>query len=306
MFKLIVLVTVLVLSIGFFLQIAEARRAAGQGFCYKKYVKKTGECKGKAKVFKQQKVDCCSNGGAGWSSKRKGRQSCEPCKTSNRVTSYWGPWSAWSNCNATCGPSFQVSKRQCISNGKPKCRGRGEKLKRCGTPPCPIDGGWSDWGNWTRCSVTCGNGTQTRTRTCTNPPPQFNGKDCQGKLEDGRSCMDREKCPIDGGWGDWSNWSGCSLTCGIGTRQRERKCDSPMPQFGGKHCDENERIEEKHCREQRCPVEVSSGSGSGDGWESGYGSASGGSGSGSGSGSEPNDGWVTGRKKRAWSDDEDL
>lgn len=60
-----------------------------------------------------------------------------------------------------------------------------------------VDGGWSDWGNWTRCSVTCRNGTQIRTRTCTNPPPQFNGKECQGKLEDGRPCMEQEKCPSE-------------------------------------------------------------------------------------------------------------
>lgn len=30
---------------------------------------------------KHQKVDCCSNGGAGWSARRKDRTKCEPCKT---------------------------------------------------------------------------------------------------------------------------------------------------------------------------------------------------------------------------------
>ena len=28
--------------------------------------------------------------------------------------------------------------------------------------------------------MTCGGGTQTLTRTCTNPPPANNGKDCSG------------------------------------------------------------------------------------------------------------------------------
>ena len=62
--------------------VAEAKRA-GEGFCYKKIVDKTGECKGRMKG-KLQKVDCCSsvNGGAGWSAKKKGRASCEPCRTS--------------------------------------------------------------------------------------------------------------------------------------------------------------------------------------------------------------------------------
>ena len=58
----------------------EAKKV-GEGFCYKKLNPKTGECKAKMKL-KQQKVDCCSNGGAGWSARRKDRTECEPCKTS--------------------------------------------------------------------------------------------------------------------------------------------------------------------------------------------------------------------------------
>lgn len=60
-----------------------AKRAAGEGFCYKKINTKTGECKSKMKV-KLQKTDCCSEGqgGAGWSVRRKDRTRCEPCRTS--------------------------------------------------------------------------------------------------------------------------------------------------------------------------------------------------------------------------------
>lgn len=58
---------------------AEAKKV-GEGFCYKKLNSKTGECKSKMKD-KHQKVDCCSNGGAGWSARRKDRTKCEPCKT---------------------------------------------------------------------------------------------------------------------------------------------------------------------------------------------------------------------------------
>ncbi|KAL9988933.1 hypothetical protein ACROYT_G003429 [Oculina patagonica] len=302
MLRFIVLATV-ALMLFFLLQATEAKRNAGEGFCYKKINTKTGECKSKIKQ-KLQKVDCCSEsqGGAGWSVRRKDRTRCEPCRTSVVETSYWSEWSDWSKCNATCGPSVTVSRRMCISKGKKPCRGRNEKWKPCLTTPCPIDGGWSPWGNWTSCSVTCEKGRQTRTRTCTNPAPQFGGKDCQGQLESARSCMDNEHCPIHGGWGEWSrHWSACSLTCGLGVRTRERQCDSPKPQYGGRPCNETQKREVRHCRERKCEPEFS-GSGSGEGWETGEGSGSGASGSGSGE----SGGWEGYSGQRAWSDDEDY
>ena len=44
--------------------------------------------------------------------------------------------------------------------------------------PTGRDGGLSDWNVVTPCSTTCGNGTQIRERTCTNPAPSGYGKNC--------------------------------------------------------------------------------------------------------------------------------
>ena len=41
-----------------------------------------------------------------------------------------------------------------------------------------VDGNYTTWSNWTACSATCGEGTTTRTHSCTNPPPLHGGKDC--------------------------------------------------------------------------------------------------------------------------------
>ncbi|CAH3133316.1 unnamed protein product [Pocillopora meandrina] len=42
---------------------------------------------------------------------------------------------------------------------------------------CVIDGGYTEWSE-SECSVSCGEGKKTLTRTCTNPTPFNGGKDC--------------------------------------------------------------------------------------------------------------------------------
>ena len=57
-----------------------------------------------------------------------------------------------------------------------------------------VDGNFSNWSNFGVCSTICGQGTQTRTRSCTNPPPQFGGKDCVGNRIESRNC-NIDRCP---------------------------------------------------------------------------------------------------------------
>lgn len=52
-----------------------------------------------------------------------------------------------------------------------------------------VDGGWSAWSAWGKCSNNCGRGQETRTRTCTNPPPQNGGADCVGSGTESRDCI---------------------------------------------------------------------------------------------------------------------
>jgi len=57
-----------------------------------------------------------------------------------------------------------------------------------------VDGGWDDWTNWDTCSVTCGGGSQNRSRTCTNPVPQYGGADCVGFAGEKQDC-NTHNCP---------------------------------------------------------------------------------------------------------------
>jgi len=71
-----------------------------------------------------------------------------------------------------------------------RCARMEEVLKKCDyTCRDPVtDGGWSDFGDWSECSATCGGGTQTRERSCNNPSPANGGADCVGEAEESREC----------------------------------------------------------------------------------------------------------------------
>ena len=50
-----------------------------------------------------------------------------------------------------------------------------------------MDCQWSDWDSWSTCSVTCGSGSQTRTRTEFQSAAN-GGQVCQGSNQESQSC----------------------------------------------------------------------------------------------------------------------
>ena len=57
---------------------------------------------------------------------------------------------------------------------------------------------------------------------------------------------------VDGKFGQWSQYSTCTKTCGTGTQERNRKCDNPPPSAGGKDC-VGPAYETKKCNINECP-----------------------------------------------------
>ncbi|XP_076080019.1 ectin-like [Mytilus galloprovincialis] len=114
-----------------------------------------------------------------------------------------------------------------------------------------VDGNWSGWSSWNICSATCDGGIQDRTRKCDAPEPINGGLYCNGTMIESRPC-NKINCEIDGQWGTWQEWEACNTTCGNGTQQRLRKCDSPSPYFNGSECmglDFDNQI----CYQDKCP-----------------------------------------------------
>ncbi|KAM6997048.1 adhesion G protein-coupled receptor B3 isoform 13-T14 [Tautogolabrus adspersus] len=115
-------------------------------------------------------------------------------------------------------------------------------------PPKEGESGAEEWSQWSSCSVTCGQGSQVRTRTCVSPY----GTHCIGPLRESRVCNNTAPCPVHGVWEEWSPWSLCSFTCGRGHRTRTRMC--APPQHGGRACDGPE-TQTKLCNIALCPVD---------------------------------------------------
>ena len=60
--------------------------------------------------------------------------------------------------------------------------------------PRPVNGGWSENATFGECSESCGNGTTTAKRSCTNPEPTNGGYPCFGDPEVTKACNTHE-CP---------------------------------------------------------------------------------------------------------------
>ncbi|XP_060579783.1 SCO-spondin-like, partial [Ruditapes philippinarum] len=194
------------------------------------------------------------NGGAQCSGSGSGIQQCN---TQNcPVNGGWTQWTAWDDCSVTCAGGTQTRSRSCTNPlpqyGGAQCSGSGSDSQQCNTENCPVDGGWTQWSTWGVCSVTCAGGTQTRSRTCTNPPPQYGGAPCLGSGSGIQQC-NTENCPVNGGWTQWSTWGDCSLTCAGGTKTRSRSCTNPLPQYGGAQCS-GSGSDSQQCNTENCPV----------------------------------------------------
>jgi len=118
---------------------------------------------------------------------------------------------------------------------------------------CPIDGSWGEWLQWSFCSVSCGNGQRSRERFCDSPPPSYGGMLCSGVGAQSADC-NIQLCPIDGGWSNWMEWNSCSHSCNGGIRTRQRTCDNPDPQRGGKFCSGIAQ-ERDRCGLTHCPID---------------------------------------------------
>merc|ERR1719402_1093920 len=174
----------------------------------------------------------------------------EQCTMDDCCIAEWTEWEMWSSCQATCGKSKKRRGRSC-KNARTFQK---LPLEECGNPEteafqecackiieCPINGGWSEWTEWSSCSQMCiyegANNSEQREhnskahhkrhRYCTNPIPNKFGKKCRrdkGNKWDEKTEAEVQRkrckvgnlvtyCPENCIYTEWSSWSACSSTC---------------------------------------------------------------------------------------------
>jgi Spondin-like TSP1 domain/Thrombospondin type 1 domain len=156
------------------------------------------------------------------------------------------PWSAWSECDQSCGGGIQSQTRVIIKEpvGQGKKCGALIQYQDCNTGPCKTDCVVGPWSSFSNCSKDCGEGTQFRTREITKHATYGS---CPA-LTQTVPC-NTQACPIDCKTSNWSNWSVCDQPCGGGIQIKTRNIIT-QPNETGKKC--GSLIESQECNTQPC------------------------------------------------------
>ena len=165
------------------------------------------------------------------------------------------PWTVWSPCSTTCGTGFRSRNRNITTpaaNWGNECPSNKIEQEPCLENECKVDGAWTQWSRWGYCSESCGTGVRSRSRTCSDPVPQYGGEECDGANLETKECFLKVCPPVDGGWTSWSRWTICSKSCGWGEQRRTRTCTDPVASHGGRECS-GERFQNNKCMLRRCP-----------------------------------------------------
>lgn len=204
----------------------------------------------------------------------------------------------WSSCSASCDGGWQERRVSCveiIANGtsyhveEGRCSRRKPKSKQsCNTEPCPK---WFEL-PWSPCSVTCGQGYQTRNVICRDAKGHVNKTcDSRTKPQSTQSCTAGVAChkpipdtrehaaPIVQPYPPPQaqrytgthivtsepsfvpdSWGQCSVTCGTGVRRRKVDCkiflefSRTIAKLPDKECPGNKPLEVERCAMRPCAM----------------------------------------------------
>ncbi|XP_053277020.1 thrombospondin type-1 domain-containing protein 4 [Pleuronectes platessa] len=165
-------------------------------------------------------------------------------------------------CSSSCGKGFRYSVFHCVhrlnhvqgsdalcdSSSRPS-----PQEEACNLQPCPA---FWDIGEWSECSKTCGLGMQHRQVLCrqvyANRTLNVHTSRCRHleRPETASTCQ----LKICSEWQIRSEWTACSVPCGLGQRSREVRCVSNVGDFvPDEECNMNLRpVDAENCDMGAC------------------------------------------------------
>eukprot|EP00746_Dinoflagellata_sp_MGD_P149407 gnl/MRDRNA2_/MRDRNA2_81439_c0_seq1.p1 gnl/MRDRNA2_/MRDRNA2_81439_c0~~gnl/MRDRNA2_/MRDRNA2_81439_c0_seq1.p1 ORF type:complete len:3654 (+),score=523.54 gnl/MRDRNA2_/MRDRNA2_81439_c0_seq1:90-11051(+) len=185
----------------------------------------------------------------------------EPCGSCTPVDckfDEWGPWSACSQ--GGLRQHMRIIARYPDCGGKP-CEGDEREVEPCGGTSVSVTEGqmvkvdceYSMWSPWSGCTVSCGEGKKNRVRVVARNAAN-GGAGCSEKDTESQVCK-MPICPTPKPcvYSEWSSWSSCSTTCGVGEKRRFRHVDQ-IAQNGGHACTPDALSEVAECQGISCEV----------------------------------------------------
>ena len=156
-------------------------------------------------------------------------QRCSRFLTQQACLNAMDPYCGWNKQKKECGTA---------PNKNPRVASWQQNVISCPITTDPVDGQWSEWTGWEQCSFdnvdprvkSTGDYCKCKSRQCDSPAAQHSGLPCEG------ADLVVTNCTQHGQWTKWSDWSGCSQSCGIGLKRRQRFCGNPEPLHGGRTC----------------------------------------------------------------------
>ncbi|XP_039259105.2 A disintegrin and metalloproteinase with thrombospondin motifs gon-1-like isoform X1 [Styela clava] len=199
------------------------------------------ECSASCGAGERIRLRDCSGGIAGVDCEGESLEG-EDCTI--KKCAFWTQYGDWSECSASCGEGEQIRIRMCTNGeGGVDCVGDDMQTQICNIRECIT---WTQWGEWSDCSSTCGDGEAIRVRTCTDG---IAGVDCVGDAMETKNCNERKCIFAVISWANWMQWSDCDATCGFAERVRLRSCEGGKP---GLDC-AGEDVDSEQCALLACP-----------------------------------------------------
>lgn len=159
-------------------------------------------------------------------------------------------WSSWGKCSASCGTGTKSRTRKVEVDAKHggECAGKLDQSEKCMDMPCPQPCEVSAWSSWSECSLTCGSGSRSRSRTV--DVEAKHGGACDDALEAKEDCKLAE-CPVDCKMGDWGEWSACPKECGVEKVKERSRSVELQAEHGGVACGPEKMTDQ--CEVAVCP-----------------------------------------------------